>query len=108
MNEVFGHIGAIDTSFHKISDFTVEFFANLKPYSKSRLYVYQGPRGSCLMKKTWNKKSRVTIPIKKITIMSHTYLYLCNSSNNERMLVSDAEMYGIVIWLPVPNSVVIQ
>jgi hypothetical protein len=43
--------GVIDTAVTKIGNFVVDFFANSNPYSERLELVYQGPGGSCLMKK---------------------------------------------------------
>jgi hypothetical protein len=47
----------------KIGDFIVDFLHEFEAIFKKRLKpVYQGPRGSCLMKKTRGHKSRVRVP----------------------------------------------
>jgi hypothetical protein len=46
----------------RIGDWTVDFFANSKPYSNRLHTMHQGPRGSCLLNKTKGRKSRVRVP----------------------------------------------
>jgi hypothetical protein len=59
------HSGVIDSAVTKIGDYKVDFLASTNPYWKRLSPVSQGPRGSCLMKKTRGRKSRVRVPLKR-------------------------------------------
>jgi hypothetical protein len=60
---VFGLSGVIDTAQAKIGDFKSNIFTNSKPYAKRLKSVYQGPGGSCLMKKKPEVENLVTLSL---------------------------------------------
>jgi hypothetical protein len=45
--------------------------------------VYQGPRGSCLMKKTRGRKSRVRVPLRKLSITFFALISVYSTNHDE-------------------------
>jgi hypothetical protein len=60
--------------------FICVLLANTNPYRKRVLPVYQGPRGSCLMKKTRGRKSRAMVPLSMQVIILQTEIPIKNRS----------------------------
>jgi hypothetical protein len=84
------HSGVNDTDVQPMLSI---IFANSKPYSKRLKTVYQGPRGSCLMKKNRGRKSRVRVPLRHF-YGNYRYSYATNKKKS--CCFTDLRSVGII------------